>query len=353
VAEDIMGNLSAQTFVTETVDPPQAPSVTSSIVDKSIRLEWAEPVSELRVREYEIHRDGALIQKVSATTALVPINFSGAKTYRVRAVDEGGNIGAFGDRVVTVTAPGSFTFSGAIVGDEARLSWTTPTGSLPISEYEIVRGASNTLVTRVSANSYSFKTNWSGAEILKITAIDIAGNTSAQQSVTLTINAPSAPTVRPEVLDNNILLRWTPGTGTLPVVSTEIRRGSTFATATLLQSVDATFATFFEFQAGIYTYWLVNIDSAGNYGTPVSTTVDVSQPPDFVLQTDYDSLFTGTETLVLEAEGKLYFGVNPSQTYEQHFTSEGFTSPQDQINAGYPFFLQPNNTGAGRTDNQR
>lgn len=345
VAQDINGNLSAVTNVTETVDPPQAPSVTATIVDRSIRLTWADPVSELRVREYEVYRDGALVQKVSATTALVPINFAGAKTYRVRAIDEAGNIGAFGDVTITINAPGTFTFDGVIVGDEIRLSWTTPTGSLPISDYQILRGASNTLVTRVSANSYSFKANWVGTETLKIVAYDIAGNTSPEQTKAINIVAPSAPAIKPEVLDNNIMLRWTPGTGTLPIISTEIRRGATFATASVLQAADATFATFFEFQSGTYTYWLVNIDSAGNYGTPVAATVNVSQPPDFVLQTDFDSAFGGTKTLVVQADGKLYFGVDPTQTFQQHFTADGFASPQAQISAGYPFYLQPNNTG--------
>lgn len=345
IAEDIMGNLSAPTFVTETVDPPLAPTVSATIVDRSIRLEWPETVSELRVREYEIYRDGALVQKVAATTALVPINFSGIKTYRVRAIDEAGNIGAFGDTTINIIAPGTFTFTGVIVGEELRLSWTTPAGSLPISEYEIVRGASNTLVTRVSANSFTLKANWVGSETFKITAYDIAGNASVQQTTTLTVTAPSAPVVRPEILDNNVLLRWTQGTGTLPVISTEIRRGATFATAEVLQQIDATFAAFFEFSAGSYTYWLVNIDSAGNYGTPTSTTVFVSQPPDFILQADFDSTLSGTKTLVLSADDKLYFGVDPTQTYEQHFTADGFASPQAQITAGFPLFLQPNNSG--------
>ena len=346
VAEDIGGNFSAPTIINETIDPPQAPSVTAFIVDRSIRLTWPDPVSELRIREYEVYRDGALLQKVSATTALVPINFSGAKTYRVRAIDEAGNVGVFGDVVTNIQAPSTFTLTSAIVAEEVRLSWTTPTGSLPISEYLITRGASNTLVTRVSANSYSFKANWVGAETLKVTAYDIAGNASPVQTTTLTITAPTAPVVRPEILDNNVLLRWTQGVGTLPIVSTEIRRGATFATATVLQQIDATFAAFFEFAAGSYTYWLSNIDSAGNFGTPVSATVFVSQPPDFILQADFDSTFSGTKTLVLENEGKLIFGVDPAQTYQQHFTADGFASPQAQITAGYPLFLQPNNTGA-------
>ena len=346
VAEDIAGNLSEPVRCYETVDPPAAPSVTTTIVDKSIRLQWVEPASELRVREYEIYRDDVLIQKVSATAVLVPINFSGPKTYRVRAIDEAGNAGEYDEVTVNIAPPSNFIFNAVIVGDQIRFSWETPAGSLPISEYVLTRGAADQLVTRVSANSHSFRVNWLGSETFKLTAYDIAGNVSPVQTKALTVNAPSAPVVRPEVLDNNLLFRWTPGSGTLPVVSTEIRRGPVFATATVLQAVDATFATFFEFTAGDYTYWLVNIDAAGNYGTPSSSTVTVSQPPDFILQTDFDSTFGGTYTRSLLREGKIFFGVDPAQTYQQHFTADGFATPQAQVTAGYPIYLQPNNTGA-------
>lgn len=345
VAHDIMDNLSEPSRVFETVDPPEAPGVTATVVDKSIRLQWIQPSSELRVREYEIYRDDELVQKVSATAVLVPINFSGPKTYRVRAIDEAGNPGAYGEAIVNISAPSSFVFDGVIVKDEVRLSWTTPTGSLPISEYVITRGVADTLVTRISANSFALKVNWLGSETFKITAYDIAGNSSPVQAKSLTVSATTAPVVRPEVLDNNVLLRWTLGTGTLPIVATEIRRGAVFATATVLQTVDATFATFFEFSAGNYTYWLVHIDTAGNYGTPSQSSVTVTQPPDFILQTDFDSNLGGTRTLSLLDAGKLYFGVDPVQSYQNHFIADSFASPQAQIAAGFPLFLQPNNTG--------
>lgn len=341
VAEDMNGNLSAQSTVVETVDAPPAPSVSHTIVDKSIRLTWTEPASELRVREYEIWRDGVLVQKVSATTALVPINFAGTKTYSVRAVDDAGNLGAFGTTSPVINAPTGLTLSATIFSDQVRLSWNVPTSTLPISEYIITRGASNTLVTRVSANSFTLRGDFIGIETFKIQAVDIAGNVSVVATESVEVTAPSAPVVKPEVLDNNVLLRWANGTGTLPIRTSEVRRGSTFATATVLQQVDATFAPFFEFQAGTYTYWVVNIDTAGNYGTPTAVSAVVSQPQDFVLQADFDSAFGGTRTRCYLAEGKLYFGVNETETYEQHWTGVANSTLQDQINDGYPYWLQP------------
>lgn len=341
IAEDANGNLSPPVAAYEKVDPPPAPTITSRIVDRTIRLDWENIAAELRIQEYEIYRDGALLQRVSASAATLPIDFSGTKTYRVRAIDEAGNVGAFGDHTIEILGPSQPVLTAGFLGDQVRFEWTESVGALPIDYYRVTRGASNTLVAQIKARDYGFKANWVGAETFEVTAYDVAGNPSPPATTSLTITAPSAPSARAEVLDNNVLIRWTHGTGTLPVVATEIRKGPTFAGATVLQQVDATFAAFFEFTSATYKYWLVEKDSAGNYGTPVALDVRVNEPPDFVLQTDFNSTLNGTRTLVTLNNGALYFGVSPTATWEQHFTSETWASPQDQITAGYPLFLQP------------
>lgn len=339
VPEDVRGNLGLPVQVVEKIDPPPAPAVTYSIVDKSIRFDWADVISELRVKEYQIYRDGVLLHRVSASAASIPINFSGTKTYQIRAVDEAGNLGAFSNCTVSIAPPSAFSFNYTFSGEQVKLNWSTPTSTLPISHYILERDVDE--IAKINSTSFSTKASWLGTETFKVTAYDVAGNASPTMSLTVTINAPGAPVVRSEVIDNNVLLRWTNTPGTIPLVGTEIRRGSTFATAEVLQQMDATFATFFEYNSGVYTYWLVGIDSAGNYGTPVSKNVRVAEPPDYVLHTNYNSLLNGTRTLVTLEDDALYFGVDDTQTFEQHFTSDGFTSPQDQISAGFPWFLQP------------
>jgi hypothetical protein len=341
IAEDVNGNLSLPATVSETIDAPPAPTVTSRIVDQNIRLTWEPVVSELRLLEYQVFFDGNLVQNVSATTASIPIDFSGTRSYQIRAVDEAGNLGAFSSVSVSITAPGTFNLTAAFVGENLRLTWSTPAATLPIAHYVITRGVADTPLTQLTANSYTIKADWAGPEIFKITAFDLAGNASQVQSQTSEVLLPAAPTVTAEALDNNILLRWTPAPGSLPVLSTEIRRGAVYASADVLQKVDATFAAFFEFEAGLYTYWLVHIDSAGNYGTPVAKQVTMSEPPDFVLQADIDSALGGTRTRVALDQGTLIFGVDQGATFANHFTSTGYASPSAQIAAGYPYYLQP------------
>jgi len=67
----------------------------------------------------------------------------------------------------------------------------------------------------------------------------------------------------------------------------------------------------------------------------------VSQPPDYVLNADWDSDFSGSKTNALLDDGKLLLTPNTTETWQEHFDNNGFTTPQDQINAGSPHYLQP------------
>jgi hypothetical protein len=70
----------------------------------------------------------------------------------------------------------------------------------------------------------------------------------------------------------------------------------------------------------------------------------VSQPPDYVLKFDQNSTFNGTKTNVSSEGGLLYANVNTTETWQGHFTSRGWNTPQDQINAGYPIYGLPSQT---------
>jgi hypothetical protein len=100
----------------------------------------------------------------------------------------------------------------------------------------------------------------------------------------------------------------------------------------------------FETVSGIFTYYLAGIDVAGNYGSPGSITTAVSQPPDYVLKSDQNSTFSGTKTNAIIDSGALLVCVNTSETWQSHFTSRSWTTPQDQINAGFPYYAMPSQT---------
>jgi hypothetical protein len=138
-----------------------------------------------------------------------------------------------------------------------------------------------------------------------------------------------------------VLLRWSDVTGSLPVATYELRKGATWATADSIGTKTGNFTTIFETAAGTYTYWIAAIDVAGNIGTPKSVTASVNQPPDYVLKSDIDSSFGGTLSSAILRDGKVLLLVEVSETFAQHFTTHSWASPQAQIDAGYPLYLQP------------
>jgi hypothetical protein len=149
-----------------------------------------------------------------------------------------------------------------------------------------------------------------------------------------------------EVIDNNVLLKWTaPASGTLPIEHYKVLKGAEFDSADQVGQVSGTFAVLFELLAGTFTYWVQAQDTAGNTGAERPITAFVDEPPDFVLLDDQDIDLTSTSGVegrnyYVDA-GALYLCVDAGETWEEHFLRNGWTTPQDQIDDGYDYYLQP------------
>ena len=141
-----------------------------------------------------------------------------------------------------------------------------------------------------------------------------------------------------------MLLRWNDVTQTLPIVYYELRKGATWAGATTIGTKQGLFTTVFETISGTYTYWLAGVDSAGNVGTPANVSAVVNQPPDYILRSNIDSTFTGTRTNVVSNGVGILATVDPTETWQSHFTTRSWSTPQDQINAGYSIYALPSAT---------
>jgi hypothetical protein len=185
---------------------------------------------------------------------------------------------------------------------------------------------------------------WVGTRRFFVAAVDLRGNYGTAAAYDAVITAPSQPTIIQQVVDNNVLLQWTDSTQTLPIIFYELRKGSTWASATVIGTKQGKFTTVFETVSGAFTYWLAGVDSAGNVGTPGSVSAQVNQPPDYVLKLNQNSTFSGTKTNLATDGGVLYACVNTTETWQSHFTSRSWTTPQDQINAGYPIYALPSQT---------
>jgi hypothetical protein len=137
------------------------------------------------------------------------------------------------------------------------------------------------------------------------------------------------------------LLQWNDSTQTLPIDFYELRKGNEWATAAVIGTKQGRFTSVFEVVSGLYTYWIAGIDSAGNYGEPGSVAARVAQPPDYILRLNIDSVFDGTRSNAALSEGRLIAPVNTTETWEDHFSTRSWTTPQDQIDAGYAYYAMP------------
>lgn len=298
---DTMGQYGTETSVTVTVNAPSAPSASSKVVVAKAELTWTVPNSTIPIREYEIRygtdfATGTLVATTLATNYRAPIDFFGSRTYWIAARDVNGNTGVAGSTVVSVSAAAAPALTGTFILDEFKLEWTAVQGTLPTDQYEVRYGtswAAGTSVGLVGGTTFSTKAQWAGSRTWWVAAIDVNGNVGAAGSKEMVVNLPPAPTINPQVVDNNVLLYWTEVQGTLPTITYDIRRGATYATSVSLGRKSGGFTTVFETAAGLYTYWVVAVDSAGNIGTPASIVARVDQPPDYVLQLNRDSDFNG------------------------------------------------------------
>ena len=329
---------------------PSTMTVTSGFIDSDATLTWTTPVSNLAVSLYRIeYLDGSWqpLSTVSGNAHRFRVTWGGARQFRIAGVDINGNQGPYTTFTITITSPPAPEASVTFNGEQAVVSWIPPLSMLPVDRYEIYDtsiSSANLLGTQYST-VFRTKVIWQNKTLI-IRAIDSAGNVGTSRSVSITVSTGVVNTLTTEVIDNNVLFRWTSTAGSLPILTFDLRRGPTWASATSIGTKSGGFTTVFEapqFQT-TYTYWLAAVDTAGNYGTPVSVTATVNQPPDYVLAANYTSAYTGTFSNAVLTGNAVVLPVNTTETWDAHFSSRGWGTPQAQVDAGYPIFAQPGST---------
>lgn len=292
-----------------------------------------------------------LVASTLTTNYRIPISWVRKRNFYIAAKDTSDTVGLYGTTESFVNIPSAPSISYEYVLDQIKLKWTDSVASLPIEEYEIRYGDSTstwqtaTVWGRSKSTTISTKVDWSNTRIWYIAAVDVNYNYGHVSSQNINITVPLEPTVTTQVIDNTVLLYWSSTKGTLPIETYEIRKGPSWSSAVLIGTKAGGFTTVFETTGGLYTYWIAGIDTAGNVGTPCAITTTVTQPPDYVLKADTNSIFNGTLSNAKVYEGSLYLNIDNIETWATHFTSRGWDQPIDQIGT-YPYYIQPG-TGSG------
>lgn len=344
------------TVVGAAANPSQIADVTAAPDADRLQLRWrASP--EPDVVDYEVRTvdsgwgDTQYVFKGDATECrVIPGEVGAPATWYVRAINaEGLYSETSGSVTYTVDALPEVSditytfFDTTETSATITLSWVGVQPDFGLDTYRVSYGAST---QDVKATSVTLPAGWLGDRTFTIQTVDALGNVSAGAQVTVTKLAPAAPSgLFARVIDNNVLLFWTPpAPTTLPVSHTLLKSGPTWAAAQTIGIIKSGFASFSELEGGDHIYWFATVDTDGNMSDPVSLVASVAQPPDFVFRGEIVSDFSGAKTSAVIDHATLLLPVDTTATWATHFTGRSWTSPADQIAAGFPLFLQPTPT---------
>lgn len=168
---------------------------------------------------------------------------------------------------------------------------------------------------------------------------DSSGNYGPRSTYTINIPVITAPVITPTVLSNNVLLNWT-----IPTSTFTIARYNVYRNGVLYATISGTFLAIFEITGGVFSYIIQAVDIVGNIGAPsAASSVTLTAPIDYIQRAIQTSTFSGTKNncgLDL-ITSRLIACIDTAEIYATHFSSRGWATPQDQVNAGYPLYIEP------------
>lgn len=326
-----------------------------------VKLQWgASP--EPDIKGYEVRYDtnfgtgSGLVFNGDALTCLAdaPSSSGLTKTYYIAAYDYFGNYSSIVSTIdwlyPAVQNIGSVTASfedTALTAATVTLDWVQPVTDFVVDYYEVEY---NSIIKQVKADVITLPANWLGSRSFTLRVVDINGNVSSGTTTNVTKLAPDSPSnYRNQVIDNTVMLFWTnPVKTTLPIDHTLVKKGATWDSAEIIGENKTEFASIDELKDGTFTYWIAAVDTDGNQSAPISLTTQVAEPPDFEFFGEFTANFaTGTKVNAAVEDGSVVMPLKTTETWQQHFQTNSWTTPQNQIDAGYPIYAQPANSVAG------
>lgn len=331
---------------TDAPNPPTSFSATAEAF--GVRLRWVKSTSydvvEYQVRVGASWDTGEPVGAVSADTLFWAPQTAGTRSFWVKSIDAWGNASTVVQADVTTTVPPAAGLAVSVDGDSARITWSAPSASYQIADYEIRVGADYGTSALLGYSKTTFdRRRVTGLGTIRywVAARDINGNLGAATSVDLVVSAPAKPVITYEVVDNFVMLRWQDCATTLPVLRYEVYRDA----AMVGDNGDGRFAVLFEQLAGDYSYSVKAYDSAGNVSASGAITVRVSAPPDYVLRDNFDSTFSGTLTNGYVIDGAIHAPMYV-ETDAAHTTRIGVSTDSAAAGLGYDKWWEPGQTSA-------
>jgi hypothetical protein len=327
------GTVSTPSAISYTIAAPTVTSLAANFQQGDIVLSWSQGQNQFAVDRYRVRATSLNVEDfVYASSYKRAVNWNGNITWQVSAIDVAGNEGPVSDTVGAVRLPAITQPTFVFDQNEIVISWQDVNNQFIVDKYKI-QCPELSVDAFVYASSYRQLANWVGPANWSITPIDVTGNLGATRTLTSTVVAPSkVRNLLSKTIINNILINWDePQTGSLPVNTYEVRQGTNPVSGRSIGFYSGTFAALFEELAGEYQYHIAAIDTAGNYGPWDSTSTLVTAPRGFN--------FIFSDMLALPNPNTV--PINRTETWEQHFVNRGWTTLQNQVDAGFPLYAQP------------
>jgi hypothetical protein len=383
--KDVLGTVGTPTILTLTnilLGPPSVPS--SLLRGTNLELDWVDniisPTTQLPIGWYEI-RDYTNTNVVwKGKTSWASISLIGVvpaqNTWYLHAYDYNGYpaIGFRTYNYASLVNPSpvpipTYSFGTNISDSLLNVTWVPQTPLFGLDYYEVTYiDSDTTVITNVVSHSLAVSpipkntgsTVWTGDKYFNVVVVDKLGNRSSVSTKAVTKNPPGViSNYTAQVIDNNVLLGWTlPIRTTLPLNTARIKKGISWEIGSIIGDKTGTFTTILERAGGNYTYWIAAVDNDGVEGSPIPITSTVAQPPDYIFNGQLYSQFNGTVTgnisgnnvtlssVLITSNAQIdhtgvTMPVDLTSTWTQHYTNNGWGTPDAQIAAGYPIYIQP------------
>lgn len=335
----------------------------------AVKLRW-NPNIDADLAGYEVRTTDSgwgstngFVFKGQATSCIISGTAADlTKTWYVRAYDTSGLYSASSAPVSYVPpTPGNVTdiyyeyADTSLTNATVTLRWDPVTPVFGLKEYELSYLTEGdppvTLTLTTRANSIVLPANWVGSKSFTLKTRDNLGSTSSGFTKSVVKYRPNPPTnFKGLGIDSMVQLRWNlPDKTSLPISHVILKKGSptsTWETATPIGIKDGEFTTDQEYTAGSYVYWIATVDTDNIESDPVATPITLTGSADFVFIDEFVSELNGTLTNGIKQYGSIIVPVNTTETYAQHFTNNGWTTPQSQVSAKYPVYIQPGTSTA-------
>jgi predicted phage tail protein len=391
-----------------TVAPPAVVAPTARVAGQMAVLVWPTVVGAYAIDHYEVRYGSSWAGAVTldmpkSAQFLEKISYGGVRTYWVAAVDVAGNVGPAGSVQITIANPSDAVVTSQTIDNNVLLNWSDSTTTLPIQKYDVRRGATWAAGISIGDNGNGrfcgFFEQASGVYTYWVQATDTAGNTSTPTSVTATVSQPPDYILR---LDYNadfggLLYEfasdtqgWTGAGDTITLQPEVLHVVSTGTTPIIAKQLNAFILYGCEYPmiqvrlrrvAGAGWVGQCKYDTAG-HGMSTSymaTTADTSPAIGElkVVTFTMDALTAGGsdwmasiindvqlqfgntsadifdidwvrlvpfKTSNVTQDGGVLYAALTTQSWQAHFTANGWTTPADQIAAGFPFFWEKSST---------